>query len=301
MNTKLAYLFLLSLLAVVSIILVLLNINDVESDGESTRTENREHQELIFLLQYIGRDYQNAVEEGVVINDFEYREIQTFCQRAIELYLPFEENPQQNLTLFQLQQLREMVYEKTYRESIWDLSKTLIHSLTKELDLETYPASAPDIERGRRLYQAGGCDVCHGVSGAGDGYAADGLEPGPGSFQDPSVMREAAPYPFFNVTLLGVDGTGMPSYEQAFSREDIWDVAFYLMTLRDGFDPRLTAEGLNISLEDLSTKSDFELIEEIHDHQSPVPEIVETQEDALLHTIDFLRKHPDTILEIQKP
>jgi high-affinity iron transporter len=294
MNSKLTYVF-LTIAAPISIFIVLQNMIVRGSDDEYVRIEKREHQEFIFLLQYIGRDYQNAVVDGMVVNEFEYREILTFCQRVLELYLTFQKNPQQNLTLLQLQQLRQMVHEKTDRDSIWDLTKTLILDLTKELDLETYPAITPDIERGRRLYTAGGCGVCHGMSGAGDGYAADGLEPGPGSFREQAGMHEATPYQFFNAILLGVGGTGMPSYEPAFSRQDMWDVAFYLMTLRDSFDPRLTAEGLDVSLEDLATKSDSELMEKVQDHRSSLPSAAEAQEAAISQTIDFLRNHPDTL------
>ena len=295
MNSRLVYLFFLALLAAVSIFAILPNRNDREPGDVNISSEDRDRQELIFLLQYIGRDYQNAVVEGVVINEFEYREIIAFCQRALESYLMFQQNLNQNLTLFQLQQLRQMAYEKVDRQSILDLTKTLIRDLAKEFDLETFPAMAPDIERGRLLYKAGGCRDCHGASGAGNGYAAEWLMPGPGSFREEARMNEATPYQFFNVIRLGVRGTGMPAYGQAFSKQEVWDVAFYLMTLRDGFDPRLTGDRPDITLEDLATKSDFNLLHQIKDRQQPLERTNEAQEGAMSAAIDFLRNKPDAM------
>lgn len=53
------------------------------------------------------------------------------------------------------------------------------------------PADAPgseniraSVERGRSLYQAHGCVVCHGRDGHGDGPAAASLNPRPRDFRD---------------------------------------------------------------------------------------------------------------------
>lgn len=292
MNSKLVYLFFLALLVAVSIFLIKQNISAGEPEDAYISSEEREHQEFIFLLQYIGRDYQNAVEDGAVINEFEYREIVAFCQRALELYLTFQQNLKQNFALFQLQQLRQMVHKRVDRYSILDLTKTLIQDLPKELDIETSPETTPDTERGRRLYVSGGCGGCHGASGAGDGRAAEWLSPGPSSFRGQAEMNEATPYRFFNATLLGITGTGMPSYEQSFSRQEAWDVAFYLMTLRDGFNPHLAGGKPNVTLEDLATQSDFDLLREIKDRQPP-ERANEAQDRSLSAAIDFLRSHPD--------
>lgn len=285
----------MGLLAAVAIFTVLQYGNVTEPVDDYFSDEERDHLELVFVLQYIGRDYQNAVADGVVINEFEYREMITFCQHLIELYGTFEQSRSNDPILFQIQELRQMVYEKAERHAIRDLTKTLIRDVARKMRIATVPAETPDIEKGRIFYEAGGCGVCHGPTGAGDGYAAEGLEPEPACFQEQSRMLEATPFQFFNAIKLGVNGTAMPSHEEAFSRQEIWNVAFYLMTLRDGFDPHLTGLRPDVTLEDLATKSDLDLLQEIRIRQQPIEGSRATQEAAIAAAIDFLRSHPDVL------
>ncbi len=295
MNIKSISLLLLILAAAVAAFLIFQNQRTSEPGKEPVSSEKRDHQEFIFLLQYIGRDYQFAVEGGAVVNEFEYREMIAFCQRSIELYLALQQHLDQNLTLFQLQQLRQMVYEKVERQLIGDLTKTIIRDFAKEFNIKTAPAKAPEIERGRGLYKAGGCGVCHGAGGAGDGRAAGWLDPGPGSFREPAKMKEATPYEFYNVIRFGVAGTAMPSYEEAFSPQEVWDIAFYLMTLREGFDPRWSGGKPAITLEDLATRPDADLLNEIMDRRKSGELTEETAEAAISTALDFLRNHPETV------
>lgn len=275
--------------------LIFQNPKAPEPTTEPRRNENRHHQEFIFLLQYIGRDYPFAVEDGVVINEFEYREMIVFCRRVIERYLLLQQRPDHDLTLFQLQQLRQLVYEKADRQLIRDLTQIIIRDFARKFDVKTAPAKAPDIERGRKLYKAGGCGVCHGPGGAGDGRAAEWLDPGPGSFREPARMKEATPYEFYNVIRFGVEGTAMPSYEEAFSPPEAWDIAFYLMTLREGFAPRLAGNRPPITLEELAVKSDGELLSEMMEQWQPGELTDEAQEAALSAALDFLRSRPEVV------
>lgn len=253
----------------------------------------RDRQELIFVLQYIGRDYQFAVAGGKVINQFEYREMMAFCDRVIEIYLAFDKELKHSEIILQLQELRQMVFEKAEHYSIADLSKTLVRNLTKNLRIESFPVKPPNIASGQRLYKVGGCNVCHGAKGAGDGWAAGWLDPGPGSFGDAQAMREATPYQFYNVIQLGVTGTSMPSYREAFTKQEVWDVAFFLMTLREGFNPQARGERLDITLSDLATKSDIDLLQEISDRQGSQDSMENEKNGEKSAAIDFLRSNPD--------
>lgn len=238
------------------------------------------------MLQYIGRDYRDAVEDGSIINPFEYREISAFCDRVIESYTGFQQDLEKSETVLQLQQLRQMVYEKSDPYSIADLSKTLVKELSLELATDSSPVATPDVALGKRSYHAGGCQVCHGAKGDGDGWAASGLEPGPGSFREEERMREATPYYFYNVIELGVTGTSMPSFQEAFSRQEAWDIAFYIMTLRNGFNPKPSGRSLGFTLTDLVTKSDFDLMEEIAE---------KGEQGEMSSAIDYLRSRPEVL------
>ncbi len=291
MKSKFTALVFLAVLGVITLFLYLQNHENAVPREKTISPEEHQQQELISLLQYIGKDYPAAVKDGLVVSEFEYREMNVFCQRTIKIYAALQPDLEQNFTILQLQQLRQMVYEKLDRHSISELTKALIQELTTEFELETHPAIAPNLAQGKRMYKAAGCDICHGTSGAGDGWAAEQLMPRPGSFREPAKMNESIPYFFFNIIRLGVSGTGMPSYSQALSKPEAWNVAFYLMTLRDDFDPR-PDRALAVRLADLATKSNIDLLKEIRDQLSSAGGSYEMQDTRLSAAIDFLRRNP---------
>jgi high-affinity iron transporter len=140
---------------------------------------------------------------------------------------------------------------------VLSLTRELVAAMTRELGLVTYPARAPRVEEGRKLY-ASACAQCHGVDGNGVGPSASGQVPPPTSFRE-ARMKNVAPHQFYNAVGFGVAGTAMPSYEDAFSPSQRWDVSFYLMTLRDDFSPRPQSAPLPVSVRELATLSDEEL------------------------------------------
>lgn len=232
-------LFLTFTLLVISFSLIFRGNSEEVAEKEALpeSSEAAYHQEIIFMLQYIGRDYRFAVADGKMINEFEFQEMVFFCNRLTELYLQTTRKTGQNFNLIQFQELRKLVSEKADRRAVSDITDMLIEDIVAEFKMKTTAPGPPNIDNGRRLYFAGGCAVCHGESGAGNGRAAAWLSPGPGNFQDPELMKEAQPYQFFNIIQLGVIGTGMPSYRDAFSEQETWDIAHYLMTLPANFSP----------------------------------------------------------------
>ena len=50
-------------------------------------------------------------------------------------------------------------------------------------------------------------------------------------------MNQLAPHQLFNALTFGVEGTEMPSHLESLSHQERWDIAFYIMTLRNDFDP----------------------------------------------------------------
>ncbi len=103
-------------------------------------------------------------------------------------------------------------------------------------------------------------------------------------------MKKVAPHQLYNAVGFGVDGTAMPSFEDAFSPSERWNVSFYLMTLRNDFSPRAPSTPLPVSVRDLATLSDEELASSrgldggaLDFYRSAVPE---TQEEELLRLAD---------------
>jgi high-affinity iron transporter len=239
-------------------------------------------EELVFLLQYVGSDYRGAVADGAVLDEFEYQEMTQFTRILVEEHGRLA--PEGSETGRGLARLAAWVEEKEDPEKVLGLTRELVAAMTRELGLVTYPARAPKVEAGAALY-ASACAQCHGANGDGIGRSAAGQTPPPTSFRE-ERMKKVAPHQLYNAVSFGVAGTAMPSYEDAFSPAERWDVSFYLMTLRDDFSPREPSEPLAVSVRDLATLSDEELSASrgldsgaLDFYRSAVPE---TAEDELL-------------------
>ena len=103
------------------------------------------------------------------------------------------------------------------------------------------PAAAPapsaagrDVARGEATYQQL-CASCHGMHGAGDGPAAQGLNPKPAHHSDGAYMNALSNEHLFRVIKEGGAAVGkspaMAPWGGALSDDQIWDVVAYLRTL----------------------------------------------------------------------
>jgi high-affinity iron transporter len=240
-------------------------------------------EELLFLLQYVGSDYAGAVQQGAVVSEFEYQEMLEFTRVLLEEQARIDANPESAVTAG-LARLRALVENKEDPEAVQAQSRELVALMTRELRLVTYPARAPSVERGRALY-AVACASCHGPAADGKGASAPGQDPPPTSFREPR-MRSIAPHQLYNAIGFGVDATAMPSFDAAYSPDDRWDVAFFLMTLRDDFAPEPPRVASSVTVRELATLSDEELAAShglsaasLDFYRSAIPE---TPEDELL-------------------
>jgi high-affinity iron transporter len=239
-------------------------------------------EELVFLLQYVGSDYRGAVSQGAVRDELEYQEMCQFTRILLEEHARIApEGPEVGSGLARLAALVEA---KEDPQKVLDLTRELVAAMTRELGLVTYPARAPRIAEGAKFY-ATACAQCHGANGDGLGRSAAGQVPPPTSFRE-GRMKKVAPHQLYNAVSFGVAGTAMPAYEDAFSPAERWDVSFYLMTLRSDFSPRAPSSAVPVTVRDLATLSDEELVasrglesETLDFLRSAVPE---TAEDELL-------------------
>jgi cytochrome c oxidase cbb3-type subunit 2 len=96
---------------------------------------------------------------------------------------------------------------------------------------------APHIERGAAVFTAV-CAACHGTSGDGRGPAAAELRD---AWDDPcppvdlrlAAYRNGRTAPdICRVLTLGISGTPMPSFQEAFTADQRWELAAYLLTLK---------------------------------------------------------------------
>jgi len=96
----------------------------------------------------------------------------------------------------------------------------------------------PDsIERGIEVYQEMKCGECHGYGGKGDGPKSNeifddwGKKIVPFNFATGELKRGSSARNVYITFTTGLDGTGMPSYEDSLNEEDRWHLVSYTLKL----------------------------------------------------------------------
>ena len=226
---------------------------------------------LVALLDYLGGDYQNAVQDGKIVSQDEYAEMQEFSKRILEL----------------TRQLKAI--EKTDKAEVEPILKSLVSQVEKKGDVKTvaalandakekllavykivpHPRQLPSLADGGKLYLEN-CAQCHGDTGKGDGPGRESMNPKtppPANFTDAEFMAGLSPFKVYNTTTFGIDNTAMASFA-ALPDDQRWQVAFYVMALRfpaetasagEGWFKGKTLPGDLTSMASLATSSDDEL------------------------------------------
>jgi len=243
-------------------------------------------QRLIFLLQYLASDYDRAVHDGQIIDSLEYREMQRFARQAVTIYnAAANAQPQ---TSEHLRELERLIAQKAPVSPVRKSCAEAAAFLIKEKNLFLFPSMAPDLADGGNLFREN-CVACHGERGTGNGPAADTLNPKPRDFTAPERMNLCAPLQFYQAVTFGVEGTAMASFAEAFTPEQRWNLAFYLMTLRRDFQPLAAAVAPKLSLRQLATKNNLELAD-ILSYQQRLQ-----RPDSMLQRprlVDYCRQNP---------
>ena len=191
----------------------------------ATANDPVEMRQLMQLAEYIGVDYSEAVAEGAVINDDEYREMEEFSQliltRAESLTGTNADRIQQTAT--------DLVAAINDKQSIATVqSKTrelrqLLLTLSPQLSLPAELISSSAI---KPLF-AENCASCHGDIGNGDGPLASGLNPAPTDFTDRERAMNRSLLGLYDAISDGIEGTAMPGFGQ-FTDQQRWSLAFYV-------------------------------------------------------------------------
>jgi cytochrome c oxidase cbb3-type subunit 2 len=102
-----------------------------------------------------------------------------------------------------------------------------------------------DLKRGRAVYEQLGCAACHGVSGRANGTSAAGLVDDWGQAIRPADLTQgwsyrggSEPREIATRILTGISGAPMPSYAEATTPDDVWQLAYYVRSLQQ--EPRWT-------------------------------------------------------------
>jgi high-affinity iron transporter len=200
--------------------------------------------QLLSLIDYIGGDYKNAVQNGKVANPDEYQEMSEFSARSIDLFnqLKLKEGRDTAGIEKDLRALSAHVKAKSGEQLVAQLAQQIKDRLIAAYKIVTYPKAIPDFESAKLIYMQN-CAQCHGDTGGGDGTAAATMqpkEPKPANFLNDDLMAGLSPFKAFNTASFGIQGTGMPNFA-ALSEEERWQAAFYVLSLR--FSPADAAVG----------------------------------------------------------
>ena len=205
---------------------------------------------LVSLLDYLGSDYKNAVKDGKILSQDEYGEMQEFSRRSQELLNKIEEADKADKAGVEptVKSLAAEIDRKAEPKVVADLAQSAKEKLIAAYKIVPYPKQIPPREAGQQLY-AENCAQCHGATGKGDGPGIASMNPKsppPANFTDPERMAGLSPFKAFNTASFGVEGTAMASFA-AFSEEQRWQVAFYVLSLR--FTPEEVARGAALARE----------------------------------------------------
>ena len=181
------------------------------------------------LIDYMAVDYAGAVQNGEVISEFEYAEMQEFASTIRERIAALPAEPDPSSLLVRADALMRQVDAKAAPATVRETAHALGRALLALHPVPMAPEAPPDLARGAALYQQI-CANCHGASGQGDGPAAQGMEPPPIDFTDAERARERSVFALYQVTLQGLEGTPMIAYGHL-PEADQWALAFYVSTL----------------------------------------------------------------------
>jgi mono/diheme cytochrome c family protein len=103
-----------------------------------------------------------------------------------------------------------------------------------------YVGSPESLARGKTLYADAGCNFCHGQTGQGDGSSAGDLKDNwgnkilPFDFTSGPLKGGTSSEDIYKTFVTGLDGTPMPSYQEALNKQQRWDIVSYCLKLMKG-------------------------------------------------------------------
>ncbi len=218
----------------------------------STNAFASNNQTAVHLLSYLAQDYGEAVQNGKVINKEEYQEQLDFSKEVVRI---MNENNYDKDLKQEISNLSDGIVMKKNADYIAATANKIKSSILKKFNLSTYPKSAINLVRAKRLYQ-NNCMSCHGNDGYGDGVAGTRLKPSPTNFHSLERMQNVSPFGAFNTISLGVNGTGMAPHAYL-SEEDRWSLAYYITSFR--FQNIKKIKGITLNIKDSSSLSDKEI------------------------------------------
>lgn len=258
--------------------------------AQTTAPAPAEARQLWQLLEYVAVDYGGAVQDGRIADAGEYAEMLDFSASAQRQILELPERPGRTELAGRIDQLRAAIEHQAAADTVATLAHDAAAQLAQLYPFPMAPVFQPDLAQGAALY-AQHCASCHGATGAGNGPAAQGLEPPPIAFTDAERADVRSLAALFQVITQGVQGTSMAAYE-SLPEEDRWALAFFTGTL--SYDDALRQRGQQQWQSDAALRAHFPDLGALTTATPANLRQAQPQADARA-TLAYLRQHPQAI------
>ncbi len=130
------------------------------------------------------------------------------------------------------------------RKAVMEYLKTFAKRWNEEEPCDPITVKMPEwvgsfasVEKGQKTYEMMKCWECHGYQGRGDGPKSDELKDDwgdkvlPFDFTTGTLKRGSSPENIYITYTTGLDGTGMPSYQDSLPEEERWHLDSYTLKL----------------------------------------------------------------------
>jgi high-affinity iron transporter len=179
------------------------------------------------LVSYVAGDYALAVgPHGEVLSPEELAEQGQFVREAAaELRASSAED-----LASELDELSRRLDARAAPPEVIARAQRIAALVAQRFDLAVLPREQPDLRRGERLYRQA-CGACHGPDGTPPPADRLPLPTRPIAFASKTDTSRLSPQRIFSAATYGVPGTAMPSFGDALTEGERWDVAFHALTL----------------------------------------------------------------------
>jgi len=214
--------------------IVLIACSLSNADAQTKSSSSPSPQALVHILDYVAQDYSGAVSNGKILNQSEYDEQLQFATSAQSLVKELKSagvlDNNSNLS-DQVSELKGQIDQKADRNTIAVIAHQIKDEVIKQTGMKVAPMSWPDLAAGHSLFEAN-CVTCHGKNGTGDGKLAATLDPKPTDLSSGDRIASISPFQVYNTVSMGVEGTAMPAFGQKLTDKQLWEIAFYVKSLK---------------------------------------------------------------------
>lgn len=204
--------------------------SQAENQTQTQANQTKYLRQLAQLVEYIGVDYSEAVENGEVVNAGEYAEMEEFSAIILRNIATLSvENEAMQALEQPAQQLRELIINKADLTEVRGATSQLRAQILQQLPKVELPTALLPTAQTQAIYQAQ-CSACHGQQGQGDGPARQGLEPAPTDFTDLARAENHSLLGLYDAISKGIDETAMAAFTNL-TEQQRWSLAFYVGSL----------------------------------------------------------------------